>query len=82
MEGLSVLKALQVAIQLGIEYCEFHTNSKILVSAVSNPNSPVCVQWQVYYEIMQIWTILSKHIGFICKYVQRESNQEANIIAN
>lgn len=78
----SILRAMQAVLNLSIDKCISYTDSQLQVSAVFNSQSPVCVQWQVYSEITQIWTIPSQQSGFTCRYMQREYNLEAHHIAN
>lgn len=83
MEGLSLWKAMRAVLIRGITQCTFYTDSLVLWQSISSPKTPVLIQWQVYNEIILIWQLLEQYPDhFVCRHVQRESNQQADHIAN
>lgn len=60
IEGLGLLRASAV-LDHGISQCTFYTDSLALWKSITNPKTPVYIQWQIYNEVKYRlqWSLLN-----------------------
>lgn len=80
-----MLMAVKQAVAMRIKECIFLTDSWLLVETFDPKRKLQPLQaadWRSYVELMQIANILRSNPHYCCRFIPREDNTKAHLLAN